>query len=243
MMRNMTAVVVGLFSTGMIAFAPRAQAGGISDTGSWARVSHLEPGRTLTVLVRGAAPASYRMAFADSLHLVVLRFPGRHLPKPVVDVMKQADWPSVLAGTRNYGWESVVVSRDGVFHGGARIADLLTLGRDEILEITTEGVKRSPLYGVVGGLIGAAVGVPTFLGLSYARCPGGNCAASYQQGKALLALFGLPVAGALVGYYGFSPGSEPDVVYRARLAAGLPIDDAMWQRVRRALPPSLRGVR
>jgi uncharacterized protein YqgC (DUF456 family) len=242
MTRINTAATAAISAALMVAaLAPVAAASDRpADLANWARVERLEPGTEVTVVVRSSGPSNYRAVFADRLRLVVLRFLNPKPPGRVLQALKAIgpQWTAVLAGGITYTSGSVLVSRDGIFDHAVKLADVVGVPRDDVVEIRGTVRRGSVVGAVLGASAGGVIGFFSAMSLAFKQC-GGSC----DDEKALMALslVGLPIAGGLLGYYVGGSGGRLETVYRAPQAEALVLDDAMWQRVRQALPPSLRG--
>ena len=242
MTRINTAATAAISAALMVAaLAPAAAASDRpADPANWTRVERLEPGTEVTVVVRSSGPSNYRAVFADRLRLVVLRFLNPKPPGRVLQALKAIgpQWTAVLAGGIAYTSGSVLVSRDGIFDHAVKLADVVGVPRDDVVEIRGTVRRGSVVGAVLGASAGGVIGFFSAMSLAFKQC-GGSC--SDEQTLMMLSLVGLPVGGGLLGYYGGGRTSAPVTIYRAPQAEALVLDDAMWQRVRQALPASLRG--
>jgi hypothetical protein len=219
-------VMAGVLAPG---FAAGQQPVGLWD---WSRVQRVESGTAIALSVHGNAPLRYRMAFADDSNLFVLGFRNADATLRVRQALALVgrDWPLVLDGKKLYTFDSVMVSQNGVFDGGRKVADLLAVAKDNVWQIrATEGNRGVGM--IVGAVVGGALGIALLVG---GGCDRGTCA---EGAVGLASLFG--AAGAAVGYLVTSQGVG-SLIYQAPPPAPA-LDEASWQRIRRALPPSLRG--
>jgi uncharacterized protein YqgC (DUF456 family) len=206
----------------------------------WSRVERLTPGSEITLVLRSSGASKCRVTFANTVTLVVLRFLNPKPPGRVLQALKAIgpQWTAVLAGGITYTSGSVLVSRDGIFDDAVKLADVVGIPRDDVVEIRGTVRRGSVVGAVLGASAGGVIGFFSAMSLAFKQC-GGSC--NDEQTLMMLSLVGLPVGGGLLGYYGGGRTSAPVTIYRAPQAEALVLDDAMWQRVRQALPPSLRG--
>ncbi len=231
-----TAVAVALI---LGALAPAVTAAG-QQVGSWKHVAELPAGAIVTVTTRDGARGHYLTAFIDSQTLVVLRFIRAQSPERVARALRALP-PACLAtlAAADISFDGIRFSHGAVFDAGVKVGDIIAFAKDDVVEVEAAGHAKHG--SAAGAIIGVGIGLVTFRlvapVIGFHPC-GGSCG----DEKALLVAMGvgLPVGGGLLGYYaGRVDGTA--TIYRAAAVQPVVLDEAVWQRARRALPPSLRG--
>jgi len=198
----------------------------------WSRVQRIESGSAIALSVRGSTPLRYRMATADDSNLVVLAFRNADALSSVHRVLRLVgrDWPSVLAARKAYNSDSVLISHNGVFDRGRKLADIVAIPRDDVSLI--RGLEHNDTRGaIIGAIAGSALGVAMLVRSGWDR---GDSVGEGLVGVGTV--FG--TGGAAIGYLVTRQGVGP-LIYEAP-PRGTP-DAAAWARLRQTLPPSLRG--
>ncbi len=222
--------------------------------GSWLRVQKLKAGREIIIGVSGRQPTKYTLLAPDGGGLVVLKPADKKLGRTVTDALVAvgAAWPEVLAGQPNTQGD-VEIREGGVFRKGKRLVDLAEvverIDRAAVTEVrgphtksagdpNAHTVRQQALQGAaIGACIGfAAVAIPV---AAYSDCEG-TC----HKGR-FLAIgggFAAGIGALLGGLQGLYVGDEHATFYVAPKGSAQPLDEVPWERLRLALPPSLRGA-
>jgi hypothetical protein len=183
----------------------------------WSRVQRLNPGTSLTVVLNNGERVRGRLVFCDAAALITRNPDGPRLPARVEQALFGMDsaWSTILAGGGTSSGQ-VRVTREGIFDGDVRVADLTQVihqtTRDEISEIWGPARKRGSAVGAVAGAgAGLLVGFVAAMGLAYKDC-GDSC--GDEKLMAGLSIIGLPIAGALLGYRAGNH-TVTDLIYRS----------------------------
>lgn len=236
--RRETFWVVLLSTVFAASAAGAAQPAAVSD---WSQVRRLEPTSEVRVGVRGVGLIAYRVAYADERELVVLRFASPSPPSRVLRALRSIapDLPATFGLRKDVVFDSIRFSHDGLFDGAAKIADVIELAREDVVEIQVTSTHGSKAAAIAGVAVGGAIGVGTAVSLAFKRC-GASCAD--EQARMFVSVIGFPLAGGLLGYHAGGRKTETMTIYRASDPAAFVLDQITWQRLRGALPLSWRAA-
>jgi hypothetical protein len=188
----------------------------------WKSVMRLAPGKEMNLTVEGGSAARRTMVAADDASLIVLNLTSGALS----DVAKNALVAMAVRAPEKFRLlqsdgvhivdRSITLSADGLFVGTTKAAELREvvelIPRDAIHEIYLESHHGSLVWTAVGGGAGFLAGVMTGLALSESEansCTSSQC--SHVGSTA--ALFGLPAAGAAIGYFA-TEHERREIIYR-----------------------------
>jgi len=114
---------------------PPASAGqGTGKPFTWKAVTRLEAGTEIMFTVTDGPPTKVELLFADDSTLVTLKPGNPKLPRRVerVLLMTGSHWPNILYRGGSNTTDRVRVSKDGVFDGDRKVADLVQTPRGDI---------------------------------------------------------------------------------------------------------------
>jgi hypothetical protein len=201
-----------------LALAPE---GGPVDV-AWARVRTLEPGREITVTVRGSQAVERYFVSADDSGLTVLNLTDPALPAEAVRALREiaSQHRECLEGAAKGGTfllDNLRLASDGVFVADRKVADLqhvvATSARKEVAEIKIRRKGRG-VWGHLGPLGGYFVGA-----VSGGVVAGFACQAAIGRDRCDSGAFltGALIGGIAGGVYGFLAANREteDVIYRA----------------------------
>jgi len=232
----------------------------VGGDGGWSRVQQLKAGKEVIIGVRGREPLKYVLLAADGDGLVVVKPIYRTLDGDVIEALTAvgAAWPDVLAGQPTTKGD-VEIKESGVYVEGERLTGLADvverIERAAVTEVRGPNTKSAgdPSAGpgkqqtTRGALIGAGIGFGA--GAAAGAIMGFPPSYCGEQGPCpnagMVALGGAIGAGigALIGALrGEAHGDESATFYVAPKGSAQPLDDVPWERLRLALPPSLRGA-
>jgi hypothetical protein len=221
--------------------------------GSWARVQKLKAGKEVIIGLRGREPLKYTLLAAYGEGLVVVKPTDKKLGWGVKDALIAVGsaWPEVLAGQPTTQGD-VEIKSGGVYRKGKRLVDLAEvverIDRAAVTEVrgphtksagdpNAHAVRQQALQGAAAGAGIGMIPVVAFV-VGYNDWEGSSPASAFWRGSAI---FG--GIGALIGgLHGLSVGDEHATFYVAPKGSAQPLDDVPWERLRLALPPSLRGA-
>jgi hypothetical protein len=158
------------------------------------------------------------LLFAGEASLVTLKPRAQKLPGGVEKFLLSIGpaWPGIVNTGATYSAHELRVSKDGVFDGNSKLADLADVVQqwspEEVVEISEahpmSSTRRSAIAGFVVGYLLAAVGIATY----------SDCEGSCNKGAALVTtapLVGLMGAGVGAGIAALA-GRDRNTYYSAR---------------------------
>ena len=185
----------------------------------WARVTALL-GTEVTIETAGGPPATRTIVAADDARLTTLNLTSPVFPaKARRALLRMAGrFPPQIAamtGTVDLEDESVLLTPDGLFVDGRKVADLRevveTVDRKDVREIAIHRRRGSIAGAVLGAGAGFALGMGASIRLAFKQC-GSSCAD--EKFLIGLSLIGLPVAGGILGYRAGGIHDVRTIVYR-----------------------------
>ena len=92
---------------------------------TWEKAQKLRAGKEILLTIAGEQPTKVRFLFADDVTLVTRKPATSPLARNIEEALLQvgAKWPSIFEGYP-LTIDRVRVSRDGIFDGGRKVADL-----------------------------------------------------------------------------------------------------------------------
>jgi hypothetical protein len=143
---------------------------------TWKNVQQLKPGTEIVLTVTGGQPTTVRLLFADDTVLMTRKtlptLPGR-VEKFLIGVGPA--WPGIVRAGASYTAESLRVTRDGIFDGDQKLADLADVLQqtppEEVVGIS-EGPRGHPKRNFAIFLL-ILTGVAIILG--FAACGSNGC--------------------------------------------------------------------
>jgi hypothetical protein len=121
---------------------PASAAQNIGTPIEWQQVQTLKPGTEIVVRFARGGYRKVRLLFADEKVLFTMKLDAPKLPGRVETLLYGvgAGWTGVVAGTGRYEAPPLRVSRDGIFDGDKKLADLADViqqsPRADVREIT-----------------------------------------------------------------------------------------------------------
>jgi hypothetical protein len=189
----------------------------------WARVRKLEPGREISVTIRGAGQNSLLFISADEAGITMLNLTGAPLPDSAARVLRETalqhpEYFDRATGGGTFLLDGLRMSAAGLYAGDQKIADLHQFierrARTEVAQIRVRDKGRG-FWGRIGPIGGYFLGA---LGGGYAGgvvCrAGGN--RDCDTGPFLT---GMMIGGVTGGIYGFRAARREvdDVIYQTPL--------------------------
>src|SRR5688572_20852769 len=192
---------------------------------AWSRVRELEPGTELAVTFKGSPPSQQHFLAGDESSLTVLNAAAKEISASVKQVLidTASDHPIyfVLAqqGKTFTLDDGVSLTREGVFVGGQKVADLeqvvVQAARASVAEISVREKRIGKAIGW-GSAIGGGVGFVAGLLHGTRRCRTQNCDNFPPAAFGMIySMFGGGVGTGLGALIGATKGKTLDVIYRA----------------------------
>jgi hypothetical protein len=213
---------VALISCLVCASAAAQPPSTIDGRSNWQHVVRLKPGTEIVLEVHGLTPVSRHFLSADDSELVVLDLTDPALPKEVRRTLRElaVKHPRFLdpGGRVRTRHGRVHVTAEGVFVRDQKVAQLEDvfdrIARRDVVMVATprkrHGSARGALVGAAAGFVG---------GWFFARLP---LRFAYSGNPLwLVAMIGLPIAGAVLGYEAETRTTQT-IIYRASGAEQAP---------------------
>lgn len=121
---------------------PASAAQNIGKPIEWQQVQTLKPGTEIVVRFARGGYRKVRLLFADEKVLFTMKLDAPRLPGRVERLLYGVEdgWPGLVEGAGSYEDQRLRVSRDGIFDGNKRLADLADViqrsPRADVREIT-----------------------------------------------------------------------------------------------------------
>jgi hypothetical protein len=152
----------------LLAAPPASAAQSMGKPIEWQQVQTLKPGTEIVVRLARGGYRKVRLLFADDKVLITMKLDAPRLSGRVEKLLYGvgAGWPGVVEGAGSYEDHRLRVSRDGIFDGDKKLADLADViqrsPRADVREITAppRNTSRNVRIGVavavgVGALVAA----------------------------------------------------------------------------------------
>ena len=133
---------------------------------TWEKAQQLKAGTEVWLTVKDGPTTKVKVLFADDSLLVTLKPGTAKLPDRVerTVLMTGSHWPNILYRGGSSITDQVRVSKDGVFDGDRKLADLMQTSREDVLAIS-EPPRQSQWGWIILGVVGAVIaGVFIYLG-------------------------------------------------------------------------------